>query len=244
MLLSIIIPIYNNFHQLKKCLKSISCQTVFDDINNWSPDTVRNQQMEVIVVDDGSQVRTYADGYADLRGKIKFYKIKHAGASAARNFGFSKSSGNYVFFCDADVEFLKKDALEKMIKILEANPDKAYCYCGFRYGFKNMPSFSFDVKKLKENNYISTMSLIRQEKFIGFDESLKRFQDWDLWLSMLEHGDVGFYIPEILFKVNSGGKMSSWLPSFFYKLPVLSSTKQVKEFEKAKEMVKKKHNLG
>ena len=48
---------------------------------------------------------------------IKFFRIKHGGAPKARNFGFSKSRGEFVLFCDADLE-LREDCLEKMYQSL------------------------------------------------------------------------------------------------------------------------------
>jgi hypothetical protein len=51
----------------------------------------------------------------------------------------------------------------------------------------------FDAAALRRQNYISTMSVIRRDAFPGFDESLRRLQDYDLWLTMLAAGHVGVY---------------------------------------------------
>jgi hypothetical protein len=79
------------------------------------------------------------------------------------------------------------------------------------------------------------MSLIRREWLQKispdrpWDENLKRFQDWDLWLSIVENGGEGIMIPEFLWQA-SGGTMSKWLPSFFYQLfpwhPLVSNYRQ------------------
>ena len=87
-------------------------------------------------------------------------------------------------------------------------------------------------------------SFIRREHFssVGWDESIKKLQDWDLWLTMLEQGHTGIWIGQILFKAQTGGTMSSWLPSFAYKLfPFLPS---VKKYKKAVKIIKKKHGLS
>lgn len=123
------------------------------------------------------------------------------GAPKKRNDGFDKSTQPFVFFCDNDI-VLPKNHLQKLLDALEKNPDKAYAYSGY-YGIvveksnhplKNnymIPTLSFDAERLKQGNYISTMSLIRREKFPRFDESLKRLQDYDLWLTMLKNGEEG-----------------------------------------------------
>jgi len=77
----------------------------------------------------------------------------------------------------------------------------------------------------------------------GFDEKLKRFQDWDLWLTMAEAGHHGVWLNQFLYKVNTGGAqtMSHWLPSSAYKfLPFLPA---VKRYNLAKAIIIKKHNL-
>ena len=81
----------------------------------------------------------------------------------------------------------------------------------------------------------------------GWDESLKKFQDWDLWLTMLEQNHKGKWISEVLFTAQTGGTMSNWLPSFIYKIPwdkIGWKPKTVKKYEEAKEIIRKKHGLS
>jgi hypothetical protein len=122
-------------------------------------------------------------------------------APKKRNAGFLKSTQPFVFFCDNDI-LLPSNHLEKLLEILKKNPDKAYAYSGYKgivldntnhplKGNFQIPTIPFNSNRLKQGNYISTMSLIRREKFPMFDESIKRLQDYDLWLTMLERGDEG-----------------------------------------------------
>ena len=57
----------------------------------------------------------------------------------------------------------------------------------------------YNAELLKRANFASTMSLIRVKDFPGFDESLKRFQDWDVWLTLAEQGKYGVHCGEIIF---------------------------------------------
>ena len=76
-----------------------------------------------------------------------------------------------------------------------------------------------------------------------FDESLARFQDWDLWLTLLEQNKTGTFVPEVLYtKIVQGRKgMSSWLPIFFYQL--FDHSQKVLEFKKARQVILKKHHI-
>ncbi len=236
MTLSVIVPVYNNFDKLRNLLKSLSKQTVLGLLD-----------VEIILVNDGSEQTVSIPFVKELEDKVKYYEISHGGAPKARNFGYNKSVGEYVFFCDADVIFCKKDALGQMIKKLEDNTDKAYCYSSFRYGWKKIKSIEFDENILKQRNEISTMSMIHREalekiKDNGpWDESLKRFQDWDLWLNMLEHGLTGIRVPKVLWRVKIGGDISSWFPARLFRF--FKENKVVKEHIKAKDVVLEKHGL-
>lgn len=225
-MISVIIPIYDNIRHLKGCLDSVLSQT--------------SKDLEIILVDDGSSADV-AKKIDEFRGIAKIIHAPHGGAAAARNRGFSESRGELIFFCDADVR-LRADCLEKMAVALAKNPEAAYAYSDYQLGCKKMPGREFDGEALKTVNYISTMSLIRRQDFSGFDETLARFQDWDLWLTMLEKGKQGIYIPENLFCAHPAKfGMSKWRPSFWYKL--FPWAKSVKEYNAAKDVIIKKHHL-
>jgi len=126
------------------------------------------------------------------------------GAPKKRNDGFKKSTQPFVFFCDNDI-ILPKNHLEKLLDALNKNPNKAYAYSGYvgvvvdatNHPLKNnfmIPTIPFNGNSLKQANYISTMSLIRRDKFPMFDETLKRYQDWDVWLTMLKNGNEGIAV--------------------------------------------------
>ena len=227
-MISIIIPIYNQADKLSSCLDSILRQSY--------------QDYEIIVVNDGStdniceRIKNY-----ELRIKnIKFISQDNKGSNSARNRGTKEARGEYLLFCDADIE-MEPDMLEIMLKTLENHRNASFAYSSFKYGLKTFKLWPYSAEKLKKTPYIHSTSLIRRPHFPGWDEKIKRLQDWDLWLTMLEQGHTGIWIDKVLFKVRTGGTISSWLPSFAYKLmPFLPS---VKKYKKAVEIIKKKHNL-
>lgn len=232
-MISIIIPVYNGAAKIIQTLKSLQNQTYRD--------------FEVIIVNDGSTDGTEnvcADYFKRITAKNSylFLNQKNQGAPAARNRGFLESKGEYLFFCDADAT-LHPQALEILIGNLDSHPEASYAYSSFMWGKKLFKLGEFDAAKLQKMPYIHTMSLIRKNDFpkTGWDINIKKLQDWDLWLTMLDNNKIGIWVPQVLFFVSPGGTISSWLPSFAYKLfPFLPA---VKKYKKALHIVKEKHGL-
>lgn len=232
-LISIVIPVYNQKESLKQALDSIYCQTY--------------KNKEIIIVDDGSdELVSQANLNIKKKESIKIIRQKNKGAPAARNRGLQEVRGNFVIFWDADVVAIP-EMLEKMHDKLFECQEASFVYCNMKYGKKKMSAQEFDKANLKENNYIHSTSLIRAQDVISWDESLDRFQDWDLWLSMVEQNKTGVWIDEYLFTVipNEGG-ISDWLPRFAYKPPfkwIPGIKSRVESYEKAKAKVQEKHDI-
>jgi glycosyltransferase involved in cell wall biosynthesis len=233
-MISIIIPVYNQAKKLAVTLKSIADQ----EMNDW----------EIIVVNDGSKddpekIFTEFSSQTKLNNRFVFINQDNHGAPSARNRGFREAQGEYLFFCDADAD-LCPEALQSLWQVLQNNPSASYAYPSFLWGNKLFKVGPFEAAKLRLAPYIHTMALIRRSDFpvSGWDESIKKFQDWDLWLTMLAQGKSGVWLEKTLFKIATGGNISSWLPSFAYKLcPFLPS---VKKYKAAMVIIKQKHGLA
>lgn len=233
-LISIVIPSWNHGSLLIQCLASLEVQT-------YAP-------FEVIVVDDGST--------DDTKEKIKsvhpryplkvIHSERNEGAPSARNKGAREAKGEYLLFLDADIE-LRPHALMTMIDAIEKN-HVSFAYPSFRFGWKLFKGFTFDAELLKKMPYIHTSALMKREAFPGFDESLKKFQDWDLWLTITEKGGKGIWIPEVLFTVKTRKQgMSQWLPSLFHAMPwhwVGWMPKELIKYRYWEDVVKKKHKIS
>jgi glycosyltransferase involved in cell wall biosynthesis len=100
---SIIVPVYNTSKYLRKCLDSILSQS-FNDY-------------EVIIVNDGStdeSEKIIAD-YLNKYSNFKYFYKKNGGLSSARNYGVSKSNGEYILFLDSD-DYYEQDLLNILNK--------------------------------------------------------------------------------------------------------------------------------
>lgn len=234
-MISVIIPVYQMAGKITATLESLIGQTIASEL-------------EVIVVNDGSTdkieevFQKFLAAYPHLTGSFKFINQENKGAPAARNRGLAEATGDYLFFCDADA-MLVPSALEKLHSSLTAHSEAGYAYPSFMWGSKLFKIGEFSAERLKSGPMIHTMALIRREAMTakGWDESIKKLQDWDLWLTLLDEGKAGIWVDEVLFTITPGGHYSDWLPSFAYKLlPFLPA---VKKYKNALVIVKAKHGL-
>ena len=232
--ISVIIPSYQHAKTLGDCLDSVLAQTVKAD--------------EIIVVDDGS-----TDATQDVLGSytqkgIVVLTQQNQGSNPARMAGFAASTGDRIIFCDADMR-MRPDMLAKLSLALDAHAEASYAYGSFRFGWKSFVGVPFDAARLRKGNYIHTSSLIRREHFPGFDLAIRRLQDWDLWLTMLEQGHGGIFVPEELFlvvDVRGRQGISQWLPSIAYRIPWKRfgwMPRSVAKYEAAKQIISDKHRL-
>lgn len=231
--ISVIIPTYQHASTIAHCLDSILAQ-------ERKPD-------EIIVVNDGSTDET-DEILKSYLNSIQIITQNNQGAPVARNNGFLKSTGSLVLFCDADV-VMSSNMLLELETALKMHTEASYAYSGFKWGWKPFSSYPFNAEKLKHMNYIHTSALIRRGAFPLFDRNLKRFQDWDLWLTILENGGKGVFVQKELFQViqeDRPERMSTWLPSMLIRFPWKYTgwmPKRVKKYHDAKEVIMKKHHL-
>jgi glycosyltransferase involved in cell wall biosynthesis len=112
---SIIVPVYNVETYLDTCVDSLLCQSL--------------QEIEIILIDDGSQDRSseMVDEYATKDSRIVVIHQKNGGLSVARNTGLDRATAPYVMFCDSD-DFYALNMCEVMYEAIErSQADMAVC---------------------------------------------------------------------------------------------------------------------
>jgi len=239
---SIVIPTLNRARLLTRAIKSVLNQTY--------------QDIEIIIVDDGSTDETEKVIKRCRNKKIKYIKHKKTiGPGAARNTGIDATCGDYIAFLDSDDEWLPKK-LEKQISLFKKNVAKTgLTYCGVelvdQYSGKTkekwLPKYrGYVFEKNLAKNFIvggsSTVILQREAiKKVGkFDESLPSCEDWDLWIRIARHYEFDF-APEILVNCFSHSKRIS---SNFERVRLglkLFSNKYRKEIDKQRNNIKAQH---
>jgi glycosyltransferase involved in cell wall biosynthesis len=118
-LFSVIIPVYNRPQEIREILSSLTTQSFKD--------------FEVIVVEDGSSIRSEAI-VDSFRGQLRieyFYK-PNTGPGQTRNFGFTHAKGSYFVVFDSDC-ILPPDYFQVVVNALREHewdawggPDRAH----------------------------------------------------------------------------------------------------------------------
>jgi glycosyltransferase involved in cell wall biosynthesis len=112
---SVIIPNYNCSQWLTKVIESC---------------LIQEHLKEIIVTDDQSTDKSW-EILTQLQNqfpeKIKIYKNPEKGGNNARNYGFSKSSGEYIQWLDAD-DYLLPGKFENQLKTFENNQNAEIVY--------------------------------------------------------------------------------------------------------------------
>ena len=190
-LVSIIMPVYNYGKTLDRALVSVFNQTY--------------KNIEIIIIDDGS-----TDEFTKL--KLKTLKLpntkvifqENGGPSNARNNGVKASKGKYILPLDSD-DLMHPIYVESCVNIIQKDSKYGPIYCdtvheGQMKGLEERPEWS--KERLIQGPFIVNCSMFSRESFDdvdGYDEDLKGWEDYDMWLRMMQKGYVGKRIPQALF---------------------------------------------
>lgn len=113
--ISVIIPVYNVEKYIHRCVDSVLNQTY--------------QNIEVILVDDGSQDRSpvICDEYVQKDSRVRVFHKINGGQSSARNLALDNMTGDYVSFIDCD-DYIEQSMLGTLLTSLRSkNGDVAIC---------------------------------------------------------------------------------------------------------------------
>ncbi|MGC9796385.1 glycosyltransferase family 2 protein [Fervidobacterium riparium] len=134
-LVSVIIPAYNLEKYIERSLKSVLEQTY--------------ENIEIIVVNDGSKDKTAQVAEKILKNAGKPYKIinqENQGVSIARNVGLSVAQGKYIKFLDGD-DTLFPWTIEELVRVMEENN------CEMIFGGQDLANLSGKIMYRHDETY-------------------------------------------------------------------------------------------
>lgn len=197
-IVSVIISTYNRKGLLKKALQSVLKQSF--------------QDYEVIIIDDCS-----TDGTGEIKKfkdeRVRYFKTKENSGhdGLPKNIGIREARGKYIAFLDDD-DIYRPDALKVLYKYMEGS-GASVVYADYLISdyakkgkFSAGWSLDFNLGILQNMNYIAMPTvMVKREALIevgGFDESVPKFKDWNLWLRLQKRGYKFMHVPIIITEVS------------------------------------------
>lgn len=198
---SVIIPCHNHAKYVGESIDSVLNSTY--------------QNIEIIVVNDASQdnsreaILQYVDKYPHI---VFIDEKENIGVIEVRNKAIGMAQGDYILPLDAD-DKIHPTYIEKAVNILENNPKigvvyaKA-CFFGNQDGLWELENFN--KEKMLFDNLVYATALFRKADFWyvgGYNKNMHGgYEDWDLWLSFIEHHFDFYRIDEVLFYYRKHGE--------------------------------------
>ena len=192
LLVSVVIPCFNQGKSLMETLDSVLKQTF--------------QDLEVVIVNDGSDD---SDTVSILKTinfpNVQILHTENQGLAEARNNGIRAAQGQMILPLDAD-DLIAAGYVEQAVTILAANAAIGIVYCRAKlFGAVDtewlLPPYSLHEMLL--DNVIFSSAMFRKsdwEMAGGYDAGMiYGWEDYDFWLSLLELGREVYQIPEVLF---------------------------------------------
>ena len=187
---SVIIPYFNQPDYIQEAVDSVKGS--------------HYQNIEIVVVNDGSTTLEAVQTFDKLNGVVKVSK-SNGGLGSARNAGIVASSGQFILPLDAD-DKIHPDYINLGVEALVNNPELSYVSC-HAHNFGAFEGSYIPVGYVPElmpfmNTDGKCTNLFRRSVFEGnveYDEIMNSYEDWDFLLTLYENGFKGDVLPEELF---------------------------------------------
>jgi glycosyltransferase involved in cell wall biosynthesis len=177
---SIVLPLFNSSKELSNALSELSKQTYHD--------------REIILVDDGSLDSTWEEAkeLSSGRDDILLVRTEHGGPAHARNAGFSRSTGEIIFFSESDCVY-DPAYLQRAVDALDSHPEAAaVCLTGAPLITRStIATNCIDIENKVQHRLLEKGKLqpfyawvFRRSALLklgGFDERLFQGEDRDLF---------------------------------------------------------------
>ena len=192
---SVIIPCCNYGKWLSESIQSVMGQTY--------------KNIETVLVDYGSTDDT-ARIMENHKGRAVVLSIPNMGYPNARNRGIAVATGEYILCLDADDRLLP-NFLEEVMKVANSNIVVATHGRFFKEDTSDdgfwRPA-NVDFKSFWKNNQILACSLFSKQMWSdigGYDDEMKKFEDWDFWLRAILKGYTVSVINSVLVEIRNHG---------------------------------------
>ena len=216
-LVSVIIPAFNAAADIRPALNSVVAQTY--------------QEIEVIVVDDGSSDATAAivEEFVTRDARFQLVRQSNAGVGAARNVAIRKACGKYVAPLDADDLWFPEKLEKQVARMEQCGNETGLVYCWSKLINEQSKFMDVSLSNTLEGRLRHAMVL---QNFLGNasvplfraaalekvglyltrveQEGAQGCEDWDLYLRVAEFFSI-HVVPEhlVAYRQKSSGMSSN-----------------------------------
>ncbi|WP_052263250.1 glycosyltransferase [Geobacter pickeringii] len=216
-LVSVIVPTHNRPDMLPDTLRSILAQSY--------------PNIEIVVVNDaGEDVERLVKEVAPTAVYLRHERNK--GLAGARNTGIRHATGKYIAYLDDD-DLFYPEHIETLVTFLEGSDCKVAYTDSYR-AFQSQASgryevvrreiahgIDFDYDRILVDNFVPVLCFMHEKGCIEesgyFDESLRRHEDWDLWIRMsrtFRFAHIPKVTCEFSCRVDGSGMSTGTVPMF------------------------------
>ena len=192
---SVVVPLFNKERSVQKTIRSVLDQSV--------------ENLEIIVVDDGSTDASIERVQEFTDARIKIIRKENGGVSETRNAGIKAAKYDYIALLDAD-DIWEPEYLEEQVKLIREFPDAALWSCAYGHlngeertavyhalpdEYRYYISDYFRMKRVTDL-FCSSSVVIRKKSFDKagmFDTRISFSEDLDMWYRIIVHFPVVFY---------------------------------------------------
>ncbi|MCX7876367.1 MAG: glycosyltransferase family 2 protein [Melioribacteraceae bacterium] len=192
MSITVLMTTYNCGEYISQAINSVLKQTYKD--------------FELLIIDDGSTDKSeqVVKRFDDKR--IRFIKSNHIGRSAALNLGLKEAKYDFISFCDAD-DIIHHQKIQKQLLLYKNKNDLVFTNSAFfnrnkiLYQLIIQNDLNIIKRKIALHGHLG-LSVLFDRNFIldngGFNTELSAFEDYDLWLKILNKSNI-IIVPEVLY---------------------------------------------
>ena len=200
-LVSVVIPCYNHEHYIQQCIQSVLNQ--------------RYENIELIVIDDGSKDRSFEKIQAmealcrERLVNFEFRQRENKGLCATLNEALSLCQGEYVSPIASD-DFMLSEKLATQVEYAVAHPEVSSFYAGVQLideagQFQErieLPLQIYSFDDIFMHNFVlyapTQMHRLKDIQEIGGFNEHTKIEDWELWLRLTKHNKKILCLPEVL----------------------------------------------
>ncbi|MGL5633635.1 MAG: glycosyltransferase [Sarcina sp.] len=191
-MISVIMPVYNGEKHIKVSIESIIKQTY--------------QNLELLVIDDGSTDKTKEIVMNFEDNRIKYFYQSNSGQAVAKNLGIENAVGDYIAFIDSDDIYIEMK-LELQKKYLEDNKNIGCVYTNIEVFEDNKGNYilSSEVEFSKREDFLASILfrqivpnpialMIKKESLgsIRFDKKYRYAEDYKFTIELAKQMSFGY----------------------------------------------------